>query len=140
MNTIQSDDSQQNAIIPVAAMQTLRRTKQQFQFLLDKSVPQTTPRWIALGALMLLYVVRVYTLQGFYIVTYGLGIFLLNLLIGFVSPLDEDMLSQGEGVSQQQPNQFHTAIVTCNQRCCLSFQQCSHKMQQVLHRFNFAID
>lgn len=32
-----------------------------------------------------------YLLQGFYIVTYGLGIFLLNLFIGFLSPLEEDL-------------------------------------------------
>lgn len=46
--------------------------------------------WIALGALVLLYSLRVYLLSGFYIVTYGLGIFLLNLFIGFLSPLEED--------------------------------------------------
>merc|ERR1712178_634822 len=33
-----------------------------------------------------LYVVRVYLLNGWYIITYGLGIYLLNLLIGFLSP------------------------------------------------------
>ena len=34
----------------------------------------------------LIYVIRVQLLAGFYIVTYGLGIYLLNLLIGFLSP------------------------------------------------------
>ncbi|CAE7297849.1 RER1A [Symbiodinium sp. CCMP2592] len=29
---------------------------------------------------------RVFLIQGFYIVSYGLGIYLLNLLIGFLSP------------------------------------------------------
>ena len=43
-----------------------------------------------MGALVLLYSLRVYLLSGFYIVTYGLGIFLLNLFIGFLSPLEED--------------------------------------------------
>jgi hypothetical protein len=38
----------------------------------------------------------VYLLEGFYIVTYGLGIFLLNLFIGFLSPLEED-LGAGDG-------------------------------------------
>jgi len=33
-----------------------------------------------------LYCVRVYLLNGWYIITYGLGIYLLNLLIGFLSP------------------------------------------------------
>jgi hypothetical protein len=33
-----------------------------------------------------IYVVRVFSVQGFYIITYGLGIYILNLLIGFLSP------------------------------------------------------
>jgi len=48
--------------------------------------------WVGLGVLLLLYALRVYLLSGFYIVTYGLGIFLLNLFIGFLSPLEEDAL------------------------------------------------
>lgn len=35
---------------------------------------------------MSLYVLRVYMVAGFYIVTYGLGIYLLNLFIGFITP------------------------------------------------------
>jgi hypothetical protein len=52
---------------------------------------------VALGALVCLYALRVYLLSGFYIVTYGLGIFLLNLFIGFLSPLEEDALGGGSG-------------------------------------------
>jgi hypothetical protein len=43
-------------------------------------------RWLATGLLYLIYAVRVYLLQGWYIVTYGLALYLLNLLIGFLSP------------------------------------------------------
>mmetsp|Transcript_179480 Transcript_179480/g.436686 ORF Transcript_179480/g.436686 Transcript_179480/m.436686 type:complete len:134 (+) Transcript_179480:262-663(+) len=40
---------------------------------------------------MSLYLLRVYLIDGWYIVTYGLGIYLLNLLIGFLSPpIDPD--------------------------------------------------
>ena len=35
---------------------------------------------------VLIYTARVFALKGFYIVTYGLGIYMLNLLIGFLSP------------------------------------------------------
>jgi len=52
-------------------------------------VPHLLPRWIFLGTLIFGYALRVYLLQGFYIVTYGLGIFLLNLFIGFLSPLED---------------------------------------------------
>jgi len=32
---------------------------------------------------------RVYFIDGWYIITYGLGIFLLNNFIGFLSPLED---------------------------------------------------
>ena len=90
------DPSSHVAVDPPFLPRLYRSLSTQFQVLLDKSTPHTAPRWLALAALFLLYGVRVYYLQGFYIVTYGLGIFLLNLLIGFLSPLDEDMLSAGD--------------------------------------------
>lgn len=62
--------------------------KNKFQQLLDKSVPQTAARWVFFSAVLSCYLLRVYYLEGFYIVTYGLGLSLLNLLIGFLSPLD----------------------------------------------------
>ena len=42
--------------------------------------------WVATAGLALLYALRVWALGGFYIVTYGLGIYLLNLFIGFITP------------------------------------------------------
>lgn len=38
------------------------------------------------GFAVFIYALRVYLVNGWYIVTYGLGIFLLNNLIGFLSP------------------------------------------------------
>jgi hypothetical protein len=35
---------------------------------------------------LLLYTLRVWFLRGFYIVSYGLGIYNLNLLLGFLTP------------------------------------------------------
>lgn len=54
--------------------------------MLDKTVTFPLYRWIALGVLLVLFALRVWALQGWYIVTYGLGIFLLNLFIGFITP------------------------------------------------------
>ncbi|XP_021735048.1 protein RER1A-like isoform X2 [Chenopodium quinoa] len=59
---------------------------QRFQHYLDKSTPHMLYRWIAFFAIALGYAVRVYFVQGFYIVSYGLGIYILNLLIAFLSP------------------------------------------------------
>lgn len=76
---------------PSSAATALNQRRQEvwrlFQFYLDKSTPHATYRWIGTFLLVSLYALRVYYVQGFYIVTYGLGIYILNLLIGFLSPL-----------------------------------------------------
>lgn len=74
----------------------MRTISNRFQQLLDKSTPHTAVRWTLAISLFILYALRVYYLQGFYIVTYGLGIYLLNLSIGFLSPLDEETLGGDE--------------------------------------------
>jgi len=53
---------------------------------LDGLVPHLIPRWVGLLLFLALYFLRVWMLQGFYIVTYALGIFLLNNFIGFITP------------------------------------------------------
>ena len=60
-----------------------------YQMYLDKTTSHTKYRWGATAALLLLYILRVYLLEGFYVVTYGLAIYTLNLLIGFLSPLND---------------------------------------------------
>ena len=54
--------------------------------ILDQSTPFILYRWLFCASLFLLYILRVWLLQGFYIVTYALGIYILNLIIGFLSP------------------------------------------------------
>ena len=49
--------------------------------------PHTTGRWAGTLLAAAIYVSRVYYVQGFYIVSYGLAIYLLNLLIGFLFPM-----------------------------------------------------
>ncbi|KAL6526088.1 Protein rer1b [Orobanche hederae] len=68
-----------------------------FQYYLDKSTPHALYRWIGTFFLLLLYAMRVYFVQGFYIVSYGLGIYILNLLIGFLSPLVDPELEPSDG-------------------------------------------
>jgi len=57
-----------------------------YQHLLDKSTPLVMYRWIFLSVITLIYALRVYMFQGYYIITYGLGIYILQLLIAFLSP------------------------------------------------------
>ncbi|XBI44627.1 hypothetical protein VPH35_109234 [Triticum aestivum] len=49
--------------------------------------PHTAGRWAGTLLAPADYAPRVYYVQGFYVVSYGLGIYLLNLLIGFLSPM-----------------------------------------------------
>lgn len=70
-----------------------------FQYYLDKSTPHVTGRWLGTLSVALIYALRVYIVQGFYIVSYGLGIYLLNLLIGFLSPMVDPELEVPDGPS-----------------------------------------
>eukprot|EP00252_Welwitschia_mirabilis_P026207 TRINITY_DN848_c0_g1_i3.p1 TRINITY_DN848_c0_g1~~TRINITY_DN848_c0_g1_i3.p1 ORF type:complete len:180 (+),score=8.88 TRINITY_DN848_c0_g1_i3:109-648(+) len=70
-----------------------------FQRYLDKSVPHQVGRWIGTLAVASIYIIRVYYIQGFYIISYGLGIYVLNLLIGFLSPQVDPETEVLEGAS-----------------------------------------
>jgi len=52
----------------------------------DRTTVYVKTRWIAFCVMLILYGFRVWLAEGFYIVTYGLCIYLLNLFIGFLSP------------------------------------------------------
>ncbi|XP_077253503.1 protein RER1B-like [Tasmannia lanceolata] len=70
-----------------------------FQHYLDRSTPHSVGRWMGTLGVALIYVLRVYYLQGFYIISYGLGIYVLNLLIGFLSPKVDPELEVMDGAS-----------------------------------------
>ena len=53
---------------------------------MDKSTVHVVPRWILFFVFVAIYTLRVYFIDGWYIVTYGVGIYLLNNFIGFLSP------------------------------------------------------
>lgn len=59
------------------------------QYWLDKSTIHLVPRWTGFAVLLALFFLRVYLVQGYFIVAYGLGIFLLNNFIAFLSPLED---------------------------------------------------
>ena len=69
---------------PLARAQA--KLAQRLQIFLDKSVPKRAARWSAYACVALVYAIRAYFLRGYYIVPYGLGIYNLNLKIGFQSP------------------------------------------------------
>ena len=71
----------------------LNTVKRAIQYWLDKSTIHPVQRYIAFVCLFALFFLRVYLVQGYFIVAYGLGIFLLNNFIAFLTPLDD--LSDG---------------------------------------------
>lgn len=73
-------------------------TEQMFQAYLDKSTPYNTYRWIGTGVLLLFFALRIFVAQGWYIVAYSLGIYLLNLFLAFLSPKFDPALEQDEGM------------------------------------------
>ncbi|KAH9543902.1 hypothetical protein CY35_13G089600 [Sphagnum magellanicum] len=80
-----------------------------FQYFLDKSTPHPVARWLGSLAVAAIYCLRAYYIQGFYIVTYGLGIYLLNLLIGFLSP-QVDPESEGPALPTKGSDEFKPFI------------------------------
>ncbi|KAL8835539.1 MAG: hypothetical protein Q9170_003272 [Blastenia crenularia] len=69
-----------------------------YQSYLDKSTPYTAYRWIGTGVLLFVFFVRIVLAQGWYIVCYSLGIYLLNLFLAFLQPKIDPSLTQDEGL------------------------------------------
>jgi len=70
----------------------------QYQKYLDKSTPYVAYRWSGTGAVLTLFFLRIVFAQGWYIVAYCLGIYLLNLFLAFLQPKFDPSLSQDEGL------------------------------------------
>ncbi|XP_064381509.1 protein RER1 isoform X1 [Dromaius novaehollandiae] len=85
-----------------------------YQSWLDKSTPYTAVRWIVTLGLSFIYMIRVYLLQGWYIVTYALGIYHLNLFIAFLSPKVDPSLMEdsddGPSLPTKQNEEFRPFI------------------------------
>ncbi|KAF4660790.1 retention in endoplasmic reticulum protein 1 [Perkinsus olseni] len=76
---------------PSYPVRLARGISRMYTYYLEKTTIWTKSRWLAFFVACAIYGIRVYFLQGFYIITYGWSIYLLNLFIGFISPqVDED--------------------------------------------------
>jgi len=80
-----------------------------WQHMLDVSAPHTAARWGISAVVMVLYAIRIYLINGWYIITYGLGIYVLNLLIGFLSP-QADPESEGSMLPTSKDDEFRPFI------------------------------
>ncbi|KAM7510412.1 hypothetical protein LguiB_009287 [Lonicera macranthoides] len=108
-----TDDLSSTTPAAVASRWTFAAS-QKYQILLDKSTPFVLYRWIACLSIALIYVVRVYFVQGFYVVSYAVGIYILNLLIGFLSPqVDpelQDLADDGPGLPTRGSDEFRPFV------------------------------
>ncbi|KAG4987779.1 hypothetical protein JHK85_030762 [Glycine max] len=82
----------------------------QYQHMLDKTTPHVLRRWIGCLVVAAVYVLRVYLVQGFYIVSYALGIYILNLLIGFLSPQVDPEISDGPTLPTRGSDEFRPFV------------------------------
>lgn len=101
---VEVEESADDLLAPVApplherVRFTLSRRWQKF---LDDVNPHLSLRWIATGSLFFLYCLRIYYVNGFHIVSYALGIYILNLFIGFLTPLVDPEKEKKAAKSEQ---------------------------------------
>ncbi|KAI0887344.1 retrieval of early ER protein Rer1 [Annulohypoxylon maeteangense] len=62
------------------------KLQRQYQSLLDQSTPFVLYRWVGTAVFLGIFFLRVLLAQGWYIVAYALGIYLLNLFLAFLQP------------------------------------------------------
>lgn len=95
--------------------QVYNRFSQSYQTLLDKTVPWRKVRWLFAIFLILGFMARIVLAQGWYIVTYALGIYHLNLFIAFLTPkidpgMDLDDETEGPELPTRANEEFRPFI------------------------------
>ena len=96
----------QNVVVERARL----RLKMRLQKWLDFLAPWLLVRWCFFFFLLSVYLLRVYYGQGWYIITYGLGIYYLNQLIGFLSPQTDPELEGPSSLPTHQDDEFRPFI------------------------------
>lgn len=86
-------------------MDLVQQANTALQRFLDRSAPHKLYRWLALAALIGLYAFRIVRWGGFYIITYAIGIYNLNLLLGFITPSVDPEL-EGPVLPQKQDEEY----------------------------------
>ncbi|MCJ1333457.1 retention in endoplasmic reticulum protein 1 [Thelotrema lepadinum] len=77
---------------------TTSRFTRQYQALLDKSTPFVIYRWVGTAVLLVFFFIRIIFAEGWYIVCYSLGIYLLNLFLAFLQPKFDPSLAEDESL------------------------------------------
>lgn len=61
------------------------------------------PRWIGFSLLLVVFLLRIIMVQGFYVVAYALGIYLLNIFLLFLSPRFDPASADEDGLGNDAP-------------------------------------
>jgi len=79
---------------PNVVLTFFKRLGQTYQLMLDRWTPYATSRWISTVLLILAFIGRILIAQGWYIVTYALAIYHLNLFLAFLTPKIDPAMSE----------------------------------------------
>lgn len=93
MNDLGAPGDSENLNQPSSITLFFKSISNRYQHYLDRATPYLVARWVAAGALLLAYIIRVYILQGWHIITYAMGIYELNLFIAFLTPKIDPAMS-----------------------------------------------
>ncbi|KAF5292613.1 hypothetical protein FQA39_LY13946 [Lamprigera yunnana] len=83
--------------------QAWTRVSQIYQSTLDSWTPYSKWRWSGTILLNLMFGLRIFTKQGWYIITYALGIYHLNLFIAFLTPKIDPAMDFDDDVGPELP-------------------------------------
>ncbi|EUB65013.1 hypothetical protein EGR_00282 [Echinococcus granulosus] len=92
----------------------LKPIRLKYQSVIDKSNPYTKTRWCITFAFLALYVLRIYFIQGFHIISYALAIYILSLFIHSISPQVDpefaDLLDEAPTLPRTEADEFRPFI------------------------------
>ncbi|KAG0669238.1 retention in endoplasmic reticulum protein 1 [Maudiozyma exigua] len=77
-------------------MKNYEKVKAHYQFYMDKVTPHTKERWMGLGVMIVIFILRIVMSQGWYVVCYALGIYLLSQFLAFLTPKFDMTIEQDE--------------------------------------------
>jgi len=81
---------------PLSEQNIFKRIITYYNIICDKIIIYILERWLIALILLIIYLIRMFTTNGFYALTYCMGIHFLNSFIGFISPLEDP---EEEGVN-----------------------------------------
>lgn len=85
----------------------IKQLQEIYQRFIDTVTPYPIPRWTFTGCMFFLYCTRVFVIQGYHVISYILGIYLLNRLLGFISPkIDPETDPNGDILPTKSSEEF----------------------------------